>query len=306
METELCFGIVWTSSLITWLTFISSVKTQFHQQQLYQNVWTRKRRKGIRQRRCQETQKGPKRQHPGHYEARYPPSRKKRWCQAYLGPHLRGDQRRLESFPWERHQRCSDLHWARSQKDRHRSWCSARSQETGPHSVRLRRLNSHELSLESTNKPKKRCLSTPPTIQGNYTNPAIESLYLVIPRQLLKCLSVLFIESYHWIKCKVVKHLPLRATNHISTWKYVGTIKLFRDKNGTPIGLSTNLHLNHFQTEQLTNLHVSTMSINKADRPCVNNKPNRNTASKQRLLLLQHRVSYEMTSTQSVYSPCHS
>jgi hypothetical protein len=46
-------------------------------------VWSWKRWKGIGQRRCQETQKSPQRQHPRYHEACYPSSCKKRWCQAY-------------------------------------------------------------------------------------------------------------------------------------------------------------------------------------------------------------------------------
>merc|ERR1712093_572237 len=84
-----------------------------------QHVWPWKGRKGSRQGRRQASPQDPSRQHPRHHQACHPPSRSPWWCQAYLGPHLRGDARCPQDLPREHHPRLGHLHGARQAQDGH-------------------------------------------------------------------------------------------------------------------------------------------------------------------------------------------
>ena len=90
---------------------------------------------------------GPPRQHPGHHQARHPPPRPPRRRQAHQRPHLRGDPRRPQGLPRERHPRRGHLHRARAPEDRHGHGRRVRAQAPGPHPVRLRRIKRRAPAL---------------------------------------------------------------------------------------------------------------------------------------------------------------
>jgi len=116
------------------------------------HVWTRKGRQRTRQGRRQASSQGPSRQHPGHHKAGNPSSCPSWWCEAYLGSDLRGDPRRAEGVPRERHPRRRDVHRTRQAKDRDGHGRRLRSEAPGPHPVRLRRISCRADELSGGDK----------------------------------------------------------------------------------------------------------------------------------------------------------
>ncbi|URD71908.1 hypothetical protein MUK42_08103 [Musa troglodytarum] len=84
------------------------------------NVRPRKGGQGARQGRGEASPKGSPRQHPGHHQAGHPPPCPPWRRQAHQRPHLRGDPRRPQDLPRERHPRRRHVHGARPPQDRHR------------------------------------------------------------------------------------------------------------------------------------------------------------------------------------------
>ncbi|KAG8047138.1 hypothetical protein GUJ93_ZPchr0008g12707 [Zizania palustris] len=105
------------------------------------NVGPRQGRQGAGKGRREEAQEGAARQYPGHHEAGHPASGQERWREAHLRADLRGDPRRAQDLPGERHPRRRHLHGARPSQNRHRHGRGVRTQETGPHPLRFRRLS---------------------------------------------------------------------------------------------------------------------------------------------------------------------
>ena len=106
-----------------------------------QDVWTRKRRKGIGKRRRQASSKNSSWQHPRNHEASHPPSGASWWCKKNQWTDLRRNSRSPQSFPWKRDQRCCHIHWARQEEDCHRYGCRLCLETPRTHLVRIRRLN---------------------------------------------------------------------------------------------------------------------------------------------------------------------
>ena len=79
-------------------------------QTINRHVWTWKGWQRPRQGRREASPQGAPRQHPGHHQARDPPSRSPWRCEAYLRPHLRGDPLGPQGVPRERDPRRRDLH----------------------------------------------------------------------------------------------------------------------------------------------------------------------------------------------------
>ena len=124
-----------------WKQFIVAfVKCRSTQDELIQDDWTRKRRKGIGKRRCKTSPKDSSWQHPRYHQASYSTSCSSWWSETYLWTHLRGDPWSPQGLPWERHQGCRHLHRTRQEEDRHRHGCRLCPQEARPHLVRIRRL----------------------------------------------------------------------------------------------------------------------------------------------------------------------
>ncbi|PNT65105.1 hypothetical protein BRADI_4g37338v3, partial [Brachypodium distachyon] len=104
------------------------------------DVWKRQGREGARQGRSQAAPEGAARQHPGHHQAGDPASGAQGRREAHLRADLRGDPRRAQDLPRERHPRRRHLHRARPPQDRHRDGRRLRAQAPGTHPLRLRRL----------------------------------------------------------------------------------------------------------------------------------------------------------------------
>ncbi|PNT71078.1 hypothetical protein BRADI_2g22787v3, partial [Brachypodium distachyon] len=104
------------------------------------HVRTRQGREGARQGRRQAPPEGSPRQHSGHHQAGDPAPGEERRREANLRAHLRGDPRRPQDLPRERHPRRRHLHRARTPQDRHCHGRRLRPQAPGPHPLRLRRL----------------------------------------------------------------------------------------------------------------------------------------------------------------------
>ena len=125
-----------------WKQFIVAfVKCRSTQDELIQDDWTRKRRKGIGKRRCKTSPKDSSWQHPRYHQASYSTSCSSWWSETYLWTHLRGDPWSPQGLPWERHPWCCHLHRARQEEDRHCHGCCLRSEEARTYLVRIRWIN---------------------------------------------------------------------------------------------------------------------------------------------------------------------
>ena len=78
--------------------------------------------------------------------------------EAHLEPHLRGDARRAQGLPRERHSRRRHLHGARAPQDGHVDGRRLRAQAPGPHALRLRRLSDCRAAQTTTTKLLKTSL----------------------------------------------------------------------------------------------------------------------------------------------------
>ena len=111
----------------------------------------------------------------GYHQACYPSFGPSWWCQAYLRPHLRGDSRRPQDLPRERHSRLGHLHRTRQAQDCHLSRRRLRAQAPGPYPLRFRRLGGTRRVVLSSS--------------SSILYLAFEPMYLCVPRVVCLCLG---------------------------------------------------------------------------------------------------------------------